>query len=336
MLNSAATFSGTYVNDETKDLLIGALIAMIAYGVALLLIGAYLHNLIQLEALAQASRDRINSASEKRSRYFFVSYTIVMFCLSTLSCIAGTLRAYNAAFPPSERVKLTQNAFSLFGDAIGVVLTSWCADALMFWRCLMMYKKASSIWRALLVALLSTLYAISIATGIAFIINCLHLDGSFMVYFAVASTVLNATIMVLIVTRIWCQQKFIESALGRGFTATYTRLIHLFVDSAALIVIFNLGHVILSQWSYRKYIVAHALLTHVYVISTLLIIYRIAGSLRRGSPRSATVVLDTELQLTTSFNSGTDASSLFNNEALNIPKADPFENLTTNLHSLHS
>lgn len=104
-----------------------------------------------------------------------------------------------------------------------------------------------------------------VATSMAFL-------NRYMIAFALAASILNTTITTLIVCRIWYHQSFIKSALGSGYTATYMRLIHLFVESAAIIVVFNVTHVILAFWPKYMVIFPHQLLVHVYVSRSLIYI----------------------------------------------------------------
>lgn len=117
--------------------------------------------------------------------------------------------------------------------------------------------------------------------GLAYIYTSLTLRNGFMLAFAAVAILLNSTITILIVSRIWYHQKFIKGALGSGYTRVYTRLIHLFVESAALIVVFNIAHIIVAQWLTHMPLLPHQLLAHVYVRSKHfpLLVKRLSGNL---------------------------------------------------------
>ncbi|KAF9531324.1 hypothetical protein CPB83DRAFT_848840 [Crepidotus variabilis] len=276
--------------------LIGSFIATIGYGVAVMLFTAYFHNFIHFESRIEPTQQQETAAVRRRSRYFFLLYAVLMLSISTLAFIAGTLATVDAFFPASKP-PTTQTAFSLFGEASTLVLASLCTDALMFWRCVVLYKNTSTLKRCLLITFLALLFLASIATGAMFVVTGTTTFNRFMLAFAATATVLNGSITVLIVVRLWHHQKYIEVALGSGFASAYSRLIHLFVESAALIVVFNVTHLILAWWPSHTLVISHYLLTHIYIISAMLIVYRVAGSLQRPSTDSATAILDTELQI---------------------------------------
>ncbi|KAF9531313.1 hypothetical protein CPB83DRAFT_904446 [Crepidotus variabilis] len=299
--------AAAYLNVNLKAWLIGSLIATLGYGVVLTLVFSYLHAFIKLFTQPLAPQEL--GLRRRGCRYLFLSYTMFMFGLSTLAFICGVLGVVNALFPSPQGLSFTQNAFFLFGVSTSMVLASWTADALMIWRCLILYKTISKLKRAILILILIILSLLSIAAGLAYVVTSLTLLNDAMIAFVIAADILNSTLTILIVSRIWYHQKYVKSSLGPVHRLTYTRLTHLFVESAAIVALFGAAHVGLVRWPNHALIISHQLLVHVYVIAALTIVYRLAFGEERNSSDSLTITLESEMKFTDPILSRVDSWS---------------------------
>ncbi|KAF9531312.1 hypothetical protein CPB83DRAFT_98189 [Crepidotus variabilis] len=315
MTNYISVSNATYPNVNFELWLIGVLIATIGYGVVSALVFSYLHDFIKLSSLSWGAQKRRSRMCQRWRRYFFLIYTIFLFSVSTLAFIAGTLGVINMLFHSPEGLNNVQNAFSLFGEASSMVLASWSADALMIWRCLILYDSISKIKRTSLASLLGILSLMSLVSGTAYVVTSRTMLNASMIAFVVAAGLLNITITILIVSRIWYHQKYIQNALGSTHTSMYTRLTHLFVESSALVAVFSLTHVGLVRWRNYALVISHQLLVHIYIISTLLILYRVAYGVQQPLPESTTTRHVSQLRFSEPALSSMDSVSIEDKEA---------------------
>jgi len=90
-------------------------------------------------------------------------------------------------------------------------------------------------------------------------------NNPYMLIFAACTAIVNATINGLIVSRLWFHQKEIKNTLGAAYGSVYKKLIHMFIESAALVVVSSITHVILACWPNYTLFISHQFLVHIYV-----------------------------------------------------------------------
>lgn len=115
---------------------------------------------------------------------------------------------------------------------------------------------------------LTTFMVFFSGTGIAYITQANMLLGNYtMVGFGATIALINTLLAILIVCRIRYLQNQVKATMGPAYSSTYSSLIQFFIESAAMIVLFNVAHAALAPWPNHAWILAHQLLVHVHVRS---------------------------------------------------------------------
>ncbi|KAF8812848.1 hypothetical protein BYT27DRAFT_7182300 [Phlegmacium glaucopus] len=266
-------------NSNTNELwMIGIILSAVIYGGILSLSISYVPLLLTT-----------SQNVSRRIRNFLLVYTTFMVAISTLYLSTTT-------------VALTQNIFREDGpnprlfvqirilDLTCITLANWGADGFMLWRCAMLCVGVSQRRRIALIAVLVLLALLSLASGIVNITigTTLPVTG--------VTVVLNIFTAIMITFRIIHFERYMRKAIGMERNSPYTMVVIICVESSALIIVFSLIYLILDarqDWyvntEYSKYLkdnsgnpsyVPLQLLVNIYVLSPLLIIYRVT----RGKP----------------------------------------------------
>ncbi|KAF8812852.1 hypothetical protein BYT27DRAFT_6403600 [Phlegmacium glaucopus] len=142
----------------------------------------------------------------------------------------------------------------------------------MLWRCAMLYGGVSRRRRIALIAVLVVLGLSSLASGV--------LSFMFTMTFILTgvTVILNIFTAILITLRIVYFERYVRGAMGVERNSPYMTVVIICIESSALIIVFSLTYIILyfQQISALVYLLMQLLLVHVYVLSPLLIIYRVA------------------------------------------------------------
>ncbi|KAF9546249.1 hypothetical protein CPC08DRAFT_379571 [Agrocybe pediades] len=158
------------------------------------------------------------------------------------------------------------------------MLALWGADGFMIWRCFMLYHDVHKAWRVLLICTLSILAIGSLAAG-AFSFTLASNSDVPAIVLASFSILTNGILTCLIVGRVLYYQRSIRKHLGTVQGSLYSRAIALCVESCAIIVVFEIPFVVISflgLGSPMETILA-AVLPFIFILSALLLIYRVAG-----------------------------------------------------------
>ncbi|KAJ7640764.1 hypothetical protein DFH06DRAFT_1215164 [Mycena polygramma] len=242
---------------------------------------------------------------DKTSRTRRVSYFLLVYI--TVLCILNTMwtgvsafglqatyidnRNYPAATPdgPGGPIAFLGVEFSLPFNIVGQIvftLENLLADALLFWRCYVIWNAQSGGLARYVMAFPALLYLGSLAMGIMFGIETTSPNGlfgsitaSFGIPYFTISLSLNIILTLLIVGRIWYHQRSMKALFGNDHShqRPYQLLLTMFVESAALfsiisillLVTFALGNPINQIWL--------GLSPAVQLIANYLIIYRVAA-----------------------------------------------------------
>jgi len=202
-----------------------------------------------------------------------------MAAISTTGMITMVVGLITNMFDPFDFAATDLFSNSFLGDFC-VTLTSWGADGFMLWRCAMLYQGISRPrWLALL-SLIVFLALMSFVAGVIFLSGGI---GIGFVTFISATIFLNLVTATLITVRILYYQRFIQKTVGLvGSSSPYTMVIVICLESSALIVVINVITLILAfgpffqLWGLSLISIPMNLLVHIYVLSPLLIIYRVA------------------------------------------------------------
>ncbi|CAA7266669.1 unnamed protein product [Cyclocybe aegerita] len=280
----APTASGSltgFPNANLKLWLVGTFLGAVAYGIVIVLCLGCTINYLQCKAPRRGSLDVGYRKGTSFGR-FFLPYILWMFLLSTLAVVCSCIALVDVLFPPPGGAGGVTTRFVRFGGVVSLVVASWAADALVIWRCVILYEDASRALRSSIDILLCIMALISLGLGLTYLATSLTDLNKFMLIFVLATSICNFIMTTLIVLRLWYHRRFIQEALGREYGSPYARVIAICVESAALIVVFNLAHVCAHFNSNIGLVLSHQLLVHVYGISALLILYRVLDGRIRG------------------------------------------------------
>ncbi|KAF8809300.1 hypothetical protein BYT27DRAFT_7094663 [Phlegmacium glaucopus] len=246
--------------------MIGVIISAMVYGVVLSLTLSY------IPLLLKTSYD-----ISRRMRNFLLEYVTFMVAFSTVYIITIIIALRNSMFGgPLSRFNCDLVPFTLENGIPGVMCTmlaSWGADGFMLWRCAILYEGVSQPRR---IALITVLVSMGVSAILLCLVAILPFSGySFLVVAAVAVS-LNVVTTTLITLRILYFNRYIQKTVGLERDSPYTTIIIICVESLALIVVFSLIFLILYLRPGGAYVIPMQSLVHVYVISPLLIIYRVA------------------------------------------------------------
>ncbi|KAJ3510738.1 hypothetical protein NLJ89_g4508 [Agrocybe chaxingu] len=223
----------------------------------------------------------------KHTRIFLLVYLAFMFSLSTLALLSGLVLHIN----------ITRQSFWLFLEHAGVieeysfvrhiapeklldwsmVAATWAADGFLLWRCCVLYDAARLSWRIALYCLFGVLILLSFLSGSFYAIPTGDRALNLVVFASITLSV-NVVICGLIVGRLVYHQRYLRSAIGRGYGSPYRRIISMCVESASLVVIFDAVAIFLfasPPLFKRSPNVFVPIVAQIYVISAFLIIYKV-------------------------------------------------------------
>ncbi|KAF8160669.1 hypothetical protein B0H34DRAFT_346155 [Crassisporium funariophilum] len=269
------------VQNNPRAWLFGVLLSTAEYGVVATLFCACVF------LLRKSSGDTRNN-----THFFLLWYITMMFTLSTAGLLASIIKVTKVIFQHDGTA--VHQAVMENTTTSCVILANWGADGFLLWRCAVFYHGVCPLLRWVILVLVSFLASISLAMGvICFLINSntnilsgLDFDVIF-VAFACSSAFINLVITGLIVGRIIYFRRSLAKTLGHNSSLSYTSVISMLVESASLVVIFVTAYVIcaLAPGLGNISIVPLESLTNIYVISPLIIIFRVGQgkSWQRGT-----------------------------------------------------
>jgi len=288
--------------------MISVILSAMAYGGVLSLTLSY------IPLLLKTSYD-----ISRRRRIFLLVYVIFMVAISTVHVIT-TIVALKASVPAGDDKDESCGGMFILGlspdwfqngDMGGFCITfaSWGADGFMLWRCATLYEGISRPRRISLLSVLGILGLMSLGIGLCLAIPRLY--GFYFFLAMIAATIfLNLVIAALITFRILYFDRYIQKTVGLERNSPYLTIIIICVESSALIIVFSLIYLILYFKEYIISLIPLQLLVHVYVISPLLIIYRVthgrAATIRQRPSKNGPFVSVLHFE---------PSSSLSNNEA---------------------
>jgi len=233
----------------------------------------------------------------RRMRKILLVYVTLMVGFSTVYLITMIISLTCNIFGYVDPLAYSSDWFQngLVG-AVCLTFASWGADGFMLWRCAMLYEGVSRFRRITLLAVLILMALISFGSGVvsvfiqAIVINQGSRPGHFSFLIMIGITIiLNSATATLITLRILYFHIYIRKTVGlKRSDSPYMTVLIICVESSALIVVFSLIYFILVfhpvQMNFYleptiPFDVSYLplqLLVHVYVLSPLLIVYRVA------------------------------------------------------------
>jgi len=268
----------TIAQEQIELLMMGIILSAVVYGSLLSLTLSY------LSLLLKSSYD-----ISRRMRIFLLVYFTFMVAISTVYMVTISIVLMSSL--SMTKSESDDNCNGILARGFCITFASWGADGFMLWRCAMLYEGISRPRRIALLSVLGILALISLASGL----GIPSLDGFYFFLAITAVTVfLNLITTTLITLRILYFDRYIRKTAGLESNNPYMRIITICVESSALIFVFGLIYLILYFTANHASIIPLQLLVHVYVISPLLIVYRVArgrgATIRQRLSENGTVV----------------------------------------------
>ncbi|KZT71138.1 hypothetical protein DAEQUDRAFT_707469 [Daedalea quercina L-15889] len=265
----------------------GALLSKIANGVELALFVMCFHILVR----------QMNRHNKKSSTYL-LSFITIVFILGTLFTGGNTKFTQKAFvgyrdFPGGPRA-FQEADFSDPVDEIANVswvVSNWLMDMFLVWRFVIIYRSVTRQWIWLLLALPCLMLLASIGLGIADLVGITNsspfaiLNVSLSYY--VMSLSLNVIVTILIAGRLLVFRYQTRRLIGAYHTSTYTNVIAILVEIAALYSLFVILFIVQFGLGSPFANIFLQVVSQIQTISSLLIIFRVARG-RAWSEHTAT------------------------------------------------
>ncbi|KAH7924810.1 hypothetical protein BV22DRAFT_1129493 [Leucogyrophana mollusca] len=261
----------------------GGIITGVAYGAVLVLFAMCFESLwVRMRTKSMRSRKSV----------FLLIYVSAVFSLGTILFATNSQFIQlgfidNRDFPggPSAYIEEMFSIPENIASNVTFVLANWCADSLMLWRCMVIYKDCKLPTRAVVVGVPSLMLVGSITLGILWLTQISSPSSSpsqnaatgvnyTTPYFALALAV-NIVVTIMIVLRLLFHRHRITKALGPGHGSHYTSIAAMIVESASLYSVFSLLFLIPFAVGSPVSNTFIQILGEVDIIASLLIIYRV-------------------------------------------------------------
>jgi len=184
-------------------------------------------------------------------------------------------------FPGGPLAYLTTNqavASNTAGNAVGIIITAM-ADALLIWRCYVLYK----LWWLTIIPIL--MWIVSVVFSAFFVFQAAEPNAGLfasnslnfgITYFAIGLS-LNILLTLLLVARLFYVRRTIIATLGSQYGETYGTVATMLLESATPYAIVSFIFLILYSTQNNAAALFVPLLVQVECISPMLIILRVAG-----------------------------------------------------------
>ncbi|KAF8993859.1 hypothetical protein BDQ17DRAFT_1367779 [Cyathus striatus] len=256
----------------------GNIFSGIVYGSIVILYFAY----IQL-----MRRQYRNVDQPSRQAWILLGYATLTFILCTLTIASAVVKSVELLnYPLCSLDELL--VYGQIEGGAGVVgnicfmLTSWTSDALLIWRCLIIYHDLGRR-KWLVVAIPLVLQVGSIGTGgiFCYVLSATRRDlFGFMVYYESIALTLNVILTALIISRLLFLRRRTQRALGPDYGYEYTNLAAMLTESQILTMIAQ--SVMLAFVCYSNPVInngesltMYQILGQVQALAPMLIIYRV-------------------------------------------------------------
>ncbi|KAJ7739989.1 hypothetical protein DFH07DRAFT_839566 [Mycena maculata] len=282
--------NATYRPDESNAAIFsehtwlqGAFLAAVAYGMETILYAMSVH-------LLWTGRKEKN----KKRNFGLIVYITIIFILGTLY-MAGLLQFTQQSFIDDRNIEGGPNTYEdiefsipidMLANVIMVMLT-WMCDIVNVWRCSIIYRGAK-VPLYVVLTIPSMMYMASIALGTLFLKQVGTVSASpwdtpgvnWTIPYYTMSLSLNILVTILIVIRLLVCRAQITRAMGKTHGAQYTSLAAMIIESAAIYSSFSLLFLVPFALNTTTSAALSQLwlqaLSPVQVVSTLLIIFRVA------------------------------------------------------------
>ncbi|TFK55089.1 hypothetical protein OE88DRAFT_1642333 [Heliocybe sulcata] len=262
-----------------RTLLDGAIMTGVVYG-------------IHFTIFVQTAYLLMKDLHRKSSSQFFLAYIIVMFILGTLF-VSSSSRVAQMTFVddrnyPGGPEAWQEAAFSIPANLLGNItftLANWLADALMIWRCYIIWTARTGRYVWLILAIPCLLWLASFAMGTLLLTQVsqpglsIWSDSSVnfaLAYFSISLT-LNILTTVLILARLMYHRLEVTRSLGHAYGTYYTSVAAMLVESASLYAACSLLFLVPYVLNHPLQNIFMQVLSQVQIIAPLLVIFRVAS-----------------------------------------------------------
>ncbi|KAF8128607.1 hypothetical protein EV363DRAFT_1340098 [Boletus edulis] len=256
--------------------LYGAIVTAICYGVVVVLYAMCARSLWH--------RIRSREGILKKNWFFFI-YVNFVFGLSTLY-VAANSQITQMGFINHRDYPGGPGAYEINTASaplnIAFVVSNWCADALMIWRCIVVYRDSKF---HLIVTVFGCLMLLaSVVTGSLWVITVSTpaqaangwMSFSLLFPYLSVSLAINIFICILTVLRLLYHRACISKVLGSGYGVLYASFATMIVESAAVYSICSLLYLVPYAINSPLANAFLQILGEAQVIAPLLIIYRVS------------------------------------------------------------
>ncbi|KAJ7219750.1 hypothetical protein C8J57DRAFT_1095158 [Mycena rebaudengoi] len=261
----------------------GAFLGSVAYGMATILF------MVSVRLLWIARK-----GGNKTRNLGLMVYIIIIFILSTLYT-AGLLEFTQESFIDGRNIEGGPNAYESVMYSIPIdmlanvtlVILAWMCDIINVWRCYVIYLGAR-IPSYVVLAIPGLMYLSTMVMGILWLKQVAApaaspwdaLGVNWTIPYFIMSLALNLLVTILIVARLLVCRAKINKVLGKKHGAQYTSLAAMIVESASIYSTFSLLFLVPFAINTPTSLALSQLflqaLSPVQVVSTLLIIFRVA------------------------------------------------------------
>ncbi|KAF4610044.1 hypothetical protein D9613_010487 [Agrocybe pediades] len=221
----------------------------------------------------------------RRMQLIFLAYVVTMFLLSTgalVQQIGYMIWNFKSLVEPSLWFSISPWGLATIPYTMPFIL--WGTDGLLMWRCLILYQGIPRAGDWTIKILLIILSLTSLGTGISYYYVSQNQDvlnpnwinfviGTSRVSLEVLIPSVNFILTSLLAARILYKQAQLRTILGsaRRRSSPYTKTAMICIESSALIVVVAVAGLAVNAYEFPL-----VQLPHICVISSLLIVYRVA------------------------------------------------------------
>lgn len=244
LMSSYAPDESAYQLFAEATWLQGAIVTSVFYGVALTLV----FNCVR--SLWYRIRSR---ASGYRRDIFFLGYVLFVFACASVYQVANA-QITQLGFIDRRNYPGGPAAFEESNASIPInltfVLMDWCADLLMIWRCIVVYRDTR--FRMLITLFGALIFIASFVTGLFWLIivsvpaRAADAWMSYSLLFPYLSVSLASTIFIstLTVLRFLYHRNRVSNVLGQGHGSVYWNFSTMIIESAAIYAICSLLYIV--------------------------------------------------------------------------------------------
>ncbi|KAH7883042.1 hypothetical protein F5I97DRAFT_1815368 [Phlebopus sp. FC_14] len=254
----------------------GAIVTAVLYGIVVVL------SVMCCRSLCSSIRAR---DAGYRKNIFFLCYVSLLFTIGTVY-VACNSEITQLGFINNRNYPGGPSAFEENTSSpplnVAFVLSNWCADLLMIWRCIVVYKDTK--YHFLITAFGSILFIASVVTGSLWVVIVSRpaqsgsgwMSFTFLFPYLSVSLAINIFISLLTVLRLMYHRSRISKVLGPAHGKIYASFAGMIIESASVYSICSLLYLIPYGANSPLANSFMQILGEAQIIAPLLIIYRVS------------------------------------------------------------